>query len=85
MALSVEAGELLELYLWASDGGPQPPVAARREKVAQEAADVGICLLNFCERAGIDLVTAMAEKIEANELRYPVERARGRLEKAEEL
>ena len=28
MALSVEAGEL-ELYLWASDDGPQPPVADR--------------------------------------------------------
>ena len=85
LAPHLEAGELLELYLWASDDGPQPPVAAREEKVAQEAADVGICLLNFCERAGIDLLAAMADKIEANELRYPVDRARGRLEKAEEL
>jgi NTP pyrophosphatase (non-canonical NTP hydrolase) len=85
MALSVEAGELLELFLWASDEGPQPPVSTRRERVAQEAADVGICLLNFCERAGVDLLAAMSEKIEANELRYPVDRARGRLEKSEEL
>jgi NTP pyrophosphatase (non-canonical NTP hydrolase) len=85
MALGVEAAELLELYLWSSDEGPQPPVSARKEKVAQEAADVGICLLNFCEQAGVDLLAAMSEKIEANELRYPVERARGRLEKSEEL
>ena len=85
MALSVEAGELLELYLWASDDGPQPPVAERNSRVAMEAADVGICLLNFCEKAGIDLVDAMARKIDANERRYPVEQARGRLEKAEEL
>ena len=47
MALSVEAGELLELYLWSADDGPQPPVAERLPKVADEAADVFICLLNF--------------------------------------
>ena len=85
MALSVEAGELLELYLWAADDGPQPPVEGRQSRVAMEAADVGICLLNFCEQAGVDLLSAMAQKIESNERRYPVERARGRLEKAEEL
>ena len=39
MALSVEAGELLELYLWAADDGPQPPVSSRQPKVADEAAD----------------------------------------------
>ena len=63
MALSVEAGELLELYLWSADDGPQPPVASRRAKVADEAADVFICLLNLCNAAGIDLTAAVAEKL----------------------
>ncbi len=85
MALSVEAAELLELFLWCSDDGPQPPVAARAPRVAEEVADVAICLLNFCNRAGIDLSVAVRQKLAAAEDRYPVDRARGRLEKADEL
>jgi dCTP diphosphatase len=85
MALSVEASELLELYLWASDDGPQPPVEGRSRQVASEAADVAICLLNFCEHAGVDLLQAISDKIDRNAERYPVERAKGRLEKADEL
>lgn len=85
MALSVEAGELLELYLWSADDGPQPPVVTRRPKVADEAADVLICLLNLCRHAGVDLAAATAAKLEANARKYPVAQARGRLEKSTEL
>ena len=85
MALQVEASELLELYLWSRDDGPQPPVASRTPRVADEAADVLICLLNLCERAGVDLAAAVEVKMAKNAERYPVERARGRLEKAGEL
>ena len=48
MALSVEVGELLELFLWCSDKGPQPPVPARENAVREEVADIFICLLNLC-------------------------------------
>lgn len=85
MSLSVEANELLELYLWSADGGPQPPVSTRGPKVAEEAADVLITLLSFCQRANIDLAAAAQAKLARNAERYPVERARGRLEKAAEL
>jgi NTP pyrophosphatase (non-canonical NTP hydrolase) len=85
MAVSVEAGELLELYLWSSDEGPQPPVAGRQSRVADEAADVLISLLNLCEAAGVDLAAATAAKIDKNAEKYPVERAAGRLEKWDEL
>ncbi len=85
MALSVEVGELLELYLWSADDGPQPPVASREGKVADELADVAICLLNLSERAGVDLSAAVADKLERNAQKYPVEKARGRLEKSTEL
>ena len=85
MALSVEAGELLELFLWSSDDGPQPPVASRRSKVEEEAADVLICLLNFCDQMNIDLLEVTNRKIERNRLKYPVEKSSGRLEKHNEL
>jgi NTP pyrophosphatase (non-canonical NTP hydrolase) len=85
MALSVEVGELLELYLWSADDGPQPPVASRRPKVEAELADVAICLLNLSARAGVDLSAAVAAKLAANAEKYPVELARGRMLKSTEL
>lgn len=85
MALSVEAAELLELYLWCEDSGPQPAVDSRRPRVGEEAADVLICLLNFCEAAGIDLPAEVRAKLVKNAEKYPVEKARGRMEKAGEL
>jgi NTP pyrophosphatase (non-canonical NTP hydrolase) len=85
MALSVEASELLELYLWSKDEGPQPALASRAPRVADEAADVLICLLNLCDHAGIDLAAAVHEKIARNAEKYPVSVAAGRLEKYDEL
>ena len=85
MALSVEVAELLELFLWCADDGPQPPVASREPRVTEEVADVAICLLNFCNRMDIDLSSAVLSKLAAAEERYPVELARGRLEKSDEL
>lgn len=85
MALSVEVGELLELFLWSADDGPQPPVESRREKVEEEAADVLICLLNFCDQMGIDILEVTERKIEKNHEKYPVDKSSGRLEKHNEL
>ncbi len=85
MALSVEASELLELYLWCRDDGPQPALASRAPKVAEEMADVAICLLNLAERTGVDLSAAIEAKLARNAEKYPVEKARGRMEKSHEL
>ncbi len=85
MQISVEAGELLQLYLWSSDDGPQPPVATRAPKVEEEMADVAISLLNLAAVTGIDLAAAIERKLEKNAARYPVGKSRGRLEKYDEL
>ena len=83
MSLSVEAGELLECFLWARDGEPIPE--SKRRDVADEAADVLICLLNFCSQAQIDLPEAFADKLARNAAKYPVEKARGSRAKSDEL
>lgn len=84
MALSVEANELLELYLWSADDGPQPLNPDRNPRVADEAADVLMCLLNFCDRAGVDLEAALASKLARAEEKYPVEKVRGKALKYDE-
>lgn len=85
MALSVEASELLELYLWSTDDGPQPITDARKARVAHEAADVLLCLLNFCDQAQIDLAAAFHEKLRVAHEKYPADQARGRALKWDEL
>ena len=70
MALSAEAGELLEAE--SEDLRPET-----REAVAQEIADVMIYLLRLADRTGIDPATAIDEKMRLNAERYPVELARG--------
>ena len=84
MALSVEAGELLELYLWSRDDGPQPPLPSRKDKVEDELGDVLICLMNLAEHAGVDLIHAAEKKLRKNGEKYPVDRVRGRMEKYDE-
>ncbi len=78
--LSVEAGELLELYMWTREGpGPHPPGAGPppRDRIEDEAADVLISLLNFAAATDLDVLGAAARKLDRLEHKYPVDQARG--------
>jgi NTP pyrophosphatase (non-canonical NTP hydrolase) len=80
ICLSVEASELLELFMWTREGeGPHPPGAGPPDpaRVREEIGDVVLCLLNFARAAGVDPVEAAEEKLRALESKYPVELARG--------
>ncbi|MDH2393468.1 nucleotide pyrophosphohydrolase [Streptomyces sp. HNM0663] len=74
-ALSVEASELVEIFQWLtpeeSAGVMRDEAAAHR--VRDEVADVLAYLLQFCEVLGVDALAALSEKIDRNELRFPVE------------
>ncbi|MER0448838.1 nucleotide pyrophosphohydrolase [Streptomyces sp. Edi4] len=73
-ALSVEAAELLEIFQWLtpeqSKAVMSDPDTAHR--VSDEVADVLAYLLQFCDVLGIDVLAALAAKIDRNELRFPV-------------
>ncbi len=79
MTVSVEAGELLELFLWKTDELPEPA------RLREELADVLICLVNLAAKVDIDLMAAAADKLAANAAKYPVDRARGNAKKWTEL
>jgi NTP pyrophosphatase (non-canonical NTP hydrolase) len=87
LSLNLEASELLELTQWQSEAAFDARVAdvELRQRLQEECADVLLYLLLIAERAGIDLCAAAAEKIEANEAKYPVDRARGTAKKYTEL
>lgn len=79
MAVASEAGELLAEYRWIAnaDADAWSKDPANLKRVALEAADVGIALLLFCDRVGVDLPGAMTEKVEINRDNYPVHASRG--------
>jgi dCTP diphosphatase len=80
MLLASEAGELLAEYRWIAnqqaDEFSREPEA--RQRIASEIGDVGIALFLLCDRTGIDLQTAMRDKLARNRNRYPVELSKGR-------
>ena len=87
MALAAEAAELMEHFLWSTPEQSQAVVRdpAKRQKIEEEVADVVIYALEFANVTGIDLTAAIEAKIAANARKYPIEKARGRAEKYDEL
>ena len=79
LSLNLEASELLELAQWKSEASFESDALTEtmRQRIAEECADVLLYLLLVAERSGIDLQVAAAEKIAANEIKYPVSKARG--------
>src|SRR5262245_19946701 len=84
-AIANEAAELQELLVWSSEEQSWSVADARRNEVEQELADVLIQCLNLAERLGIDVVAACERKIELNDARYPVDKAKGSATKYDEL
>lgn len=85
MAISIESAELLEHFLWVTTEQSHARATERREQIKEEIADIGMYLFELADNLGIDLLEAMAEKLKKNGEKYPVEKARGRSEKYNEL
>lgn len=79
LALSIEASELLEAFLW------KAPEAADPEKVKEELADVLAYALLLSDAYNFDIEKIILEKIERNEEKYPVQKAKGTAKKYNEL
>jgi len=84
-SISIEAAELQELFLWTSAQDVQRVRTNKRAEIEDELADVFISVLNFASHAGIDIIEAANRKIDKNEHKYPIERARGSALKYDEL
>ncbi|MEM9227096.1 MAG: nucleotide pyrophosphohydrolase [Verrucomicrobiota bacterium] len=86
MALAAEAGELMEHFLWADAAASHATAESlKRDKIQDELADVVIYALEFANVTGIDLAEAITQKMAKNAAKYPVEKAKGRSEKYDEL
>jgi NTP pyrophosphatase (non-canonical NTP hydrolase) len=85
MALSVEAGELLEHFQWLTAEESGQLTDEQKAQVSQEMADVFLYLMRRSDRLGVDLVASASEKLAINAKKYPVALAKGSAKKYTEF
>ena len=79
LALSIEASELLELFLWKENEDFD------KEKLKEELADVFSYGLLLAHKHNLDVVNIISEKILKNTKKYPISKAKGTSKKYNEL
>ena len=82
ISISLEASELLEIFQWSRD---DVYCLDKIDKIKEEPADV----MNYCilmaDACNLDLDKIITDKIKLNELKYPVDKAKGTSAKYNEL
>jgi NTP pyrophosphatase (non-canonical NTP hydrolase) len=79
LAINVEAGELLEQYLWKSAEN------ANTEKVKHELADILIYAIFLADKYGWKIDEIIREKMKLNSEKYPIDKAKGNAMKYNEF
>lgn len=82
VALSIEAAELNELFLW-KDLRESEKVA--KEKIKEELADIFAYAFLMAEKHKLDVKQIILEKIKKNSEKYPVNKSKGSAKKYNEL
>ena len=85
MALSAEASEIIEHFQWLTEEQSKNLPQNKLDEVATELADTLIYLIRLADKLDIDLLTAAQSKIEINEQKYPVDKAKGNAKKYTEF
>lgn len=74
LALSIEAAELNELFLWKKDDEAEQ---VDKERLREELADVFAYAIMLAGRHGLDISEIVKAKIVKNARKYPVEKSKG--------
>jgi len=77
-SISIEANELLECFQWDDENFDI-------EHVKEELADVLVYCRNMLDKLGLDEDEIVNAKMTRNEEKYPVEKAKGRADKYDQL
>ena len=79
LAISIEAGELNELFLW------KKAEEVNIEKLKNELADVLAYAFLLASKHNLDVKKIVLDKIKSNAEKYPIEKAKGTAKKYDEL
>jgi NTP pyrophosphatase (non-canonical NTP hydrolase) len=79
LAINIEAGELLEEFLW------KKSEEAKIEKVKEELADVFAYAFLLADKYDFNVKEIVLDKIKSNGEKYPIDKAKGIAKKYNEL
>ena len=85
LSLVLEATEVLEHFQWKNEKEVQEHVIRHKEDIGEELADVLYWVLLMSHDLDIDIADALERKIDKNEQKYPVDKAKGTAKKYSEL
>lgn len=85
VAVAVEAAELMEPFMWLTPEESRTLSPEQLSDVADEIGDVLICLTNLATQLGIDPVAVAHAKLAKAAVKYPVEKAKGKMTKYDKL
>ncbi|MEM7825815.1 MAG: nucleotide pyrophosphohydrolase [Candidatus Aenigmatarchaeota archaeon] len=77
MSISVEAAELLEIFLWKRGNELENVVKKKEKEIKEELADIFTGAFLLAHDLGYDVYKIVKDKIEKNEKKYPVEKFKG--------
>jgi len=85
LSLMLEAAEVLEHFQWKSVQEVDKHAQECKDEIADELADVAMYLFELSDNLDINLPKAIAQKMEKNSRKYPVEKAKGKHTKYNKL
>ena len=85
ISLALEAAEVMEHFQWKNTEEMAAHVKNMKTEVGEELADVFYWVLLLANKMDVDLVEAFKKKMDKNEAKYPVEKAKGSHKKYTEL
>jgi len=77
LSMVLEAGEVMEHFQWKNKDEVEKYLKSNKEEVAEEIADVFYFVLLMSHDLDIDIVSSLENKLQKNEAKYPVEKAKG--------
>ena len=77
LSMVLEAGEVMEHFQWKNKEEIEEYLKSNKEEVAEEIADVFYFVLLMSHDLDIDIVSSLENKLQKNEAKYPVEKAKG--------
>lgn len=77
-SIVIEAAELLECFQWDDENFDE-------NHVKEELADVMVYCQNLADKLGVDPDEIINKKMDQNEAKYPVEKAKGKADKYDQL
>ena len=85
LSLVLEASEVMEHFQWKNKEEIEKYVLEKKGEIGEELADVLYWVLLMGHDLNIDVLEALEVKIKKNEEKYPVEKAKGKHTKYNEL